>query len=133
MSDGPTTEKIRRHATAAVREHQRHCPGVLSAERAERSSVHAEAVITRLEKSFDAHRHQMEEIKDAFRDGDVRFVRLETSTSEHAHRIAQNEAFREEIQKGLRAFAVKVIAALLLAGVVAAGAGKGITAILSAL
>lgn len=132
-ADGPTTEKILRHARAAVREHQRHCPGVLSAEKAERSAAHSEAVVTRLEKAFDRHREQMETVKDAFRDGDVRFVRLESTDEDHEGRIAQNEAFREEIQKGLRAFAIKVIVALLMAGVVAAGAGKGITAILNAL
>jgi hypothetical protein len=132
-ANGPTTEKIIKHAEAAVREHHRNCPGVRSAEKAERSASHAEAVVTRLERSFDNHAKAMEAVKDAFRDGDVRFVRLETSMEDHDSRIQHNEVFREEIQKGLRSLAIKIIVSLLLAGTVAAGAGEGITAIISAL
>lgn len=132
-ANGPTTDKIIKHAEAAVREHHRNCPGVRSAEKAERSASHAEVVVTRLERAFDSHAREMETVKDAFRDGDVRFVRVETSIEDHDSRIQQNEVFREEIQKGLRSLAIKIIISLLLAGTVAAGAGKGITALISAL
>lgn len=40
-ANGPTTDKIIKHAEAAVREHHRNCPGVRSAEKAERSASHA--------------------------------------------------------------------------------------------